>query len=120
MSERMLDLLRDLPAALGDLGHGDPDEPGRVLAADVVRWAAEEIARLREERRWIPVGERLPRFGRDVLAATEPFEDGSRLMEVGSVVKCKWSLNGIHGDFPPVTHWMPLPPGPEPKEANRE
>ena len=50
MSERMLDLLRDLPAALGDLGHGDPDEPGRVLAADVVRWAAEEIARLREER----------------------------------------------------------------------
>ena len=55
MSERMLDLLRDLPAALGDLGHGDPDEPGRVLAADVVRWAATEIARLREERRWVPV-----------------------------------------------------------------
>ena len=51
MSQRMLDLLRDLPAALGDLGHGDPDEPGRVLAADVVRWAAEEIARLRAERK---------------------------------------------------------------------
>ena len=48
--DRMLPLLRDLPAALGDLGLGDPDEPGRVLAADVVRWAVAEIARLREER----------------------------------------------------------------------
>jgi len=26
----------------------------------VIQWAAAEIARLREERRWIPVGERLP------------------------------------------------------------
>ena len=54
--DRMLSLLRDLPAALGDLGHGDPDEPGRVLAADVVRWAVAEIDRLREERRkWCTV-----------------------------------------------------------------
>ena len=112
----IVERLSAISSALSASGFAGCDARAESLCHE----AASEIARLREERRWVPVGDRLPRFGRDVLAATEPFEDGSRLMEVGSVVKCKWSLNGIHGDFPPVTHWMPLPPGPDPKEANRE
>ena len=107
MSERMLDLLRQLPSALGDLGHGDPDEPGRVLAADVVRWAAEEIARLREERRWIPVGERLP-DGEEWVDVAGLWGDS-----VGWHEPSGWR-NVEDDDFlSPVTHWRKRGPGPE-------
>ena len=109
MSERMLDLLRDLPAALGDLGHGDPDEPGRVLAADVVRWAAEEIARLREERRWVPVGERLP-DGEEWVDVAGLWGDS-----VGWHEPAGW--RNVDDDPCPgeVTHWRKRGPGPEAK-----
>ena len=107
MSERMLDLLRDLPAALGDLGHGDPDEPGRVLAADVVRWAADEIARLREERRWVPVGERLP-DGKEWVDIAGEWGDC-----VGWYEPSGWR-NVEDDPFPSdVTHWRKRGPGPE-------
>ena len=110
MSKRMLDLLRDLPAAFGDLGHGDPDEPGRVLAADVVRWAAEEIARLREERRWIPVGERIPPDNVAVLC----WVDGCGAEMVWRE-KRQWFLSfaGYPISDSTYTHGRPLPPGPE-------
>ena len=73
--------------------------------ADMVELAAAEIARLREERRWVPVGERLPKPGETVLM----------LMD-GSDPVSGWYENGhFHNayDTPYVTHWMPLPPGPE-------
>ena len=110
MSERMLVLLRALPAALGDLGHGDPDEPGRVLAADVVRWAAAEIARLREERRWVPVGERLPTVQGDDVLTLSFFSDGSPLVCLGWHNGREWMQYHGRGPGLPVTHWMPLPP----------
>jgi hypothetical protein len=73
--------------------------------ADMVEIACDEIARLREERRWVPVGERLPKPGETVLM----------LMD-GSDPVSGWYENGhFHNayDTPYVTHWMPLPPGPE-------
>ena len=97
MSERMLDLLRDLPAALGDLGHGDPDEPGRVLAADVVRWAAPEIARLREERRSITT----------LLGKVETLEADNERLRAERRAFC--TVDGYPGKF----EIKPLPPGPE-------
>ncbi len=56
----MWDTLNCLPEAVEHMIHGDPDEPDSVKASDAVKWAIAEIARLREERRWVPVGERLP------------------------------------------------------------
>jgi hypothetical protein len=83
----------------------------------VIEEQAREIARLREERRWVPVGERLPPVGQDekVLVAwryqDEPKEE--------FVVSESWHLRlGLFLDkeefeFPGVKFWMPLPPGPE-------
>ena len=71
-----------------------------------------EIARLREERRWVPVGERLPDDLRRVMVMA-PGLYGAQVA---------WLLNGKWHDgigYPDdaidsrVTHWMPLPPGPE-------
>ena len=56
MSEPMLDILRSLAQGVGNMTYGDPDNADAVKAADVVRWAADEIDRLREERRrWCTV-----------------------------------------------------------------
>ena len=66
-----------------------------------------EIARLREERRWVSVGERLPEPGSLVLA----FING----EVMEATFCgggglAWQTD--RGGFN-ATHWQPLPSGPE-------
>lgn len=72
----------------------------------VIQWAADEIARLREERRWIPVGERLPASSA-ILAS-----DGDVVVEARYYAGYGWET--VPGDelwFTP-THWMPLPPPP--------
>ena len=80
--------------------------------ADMVEIAHDEIARLREERRWIGVGERLPDDLRRVMVMA-PGLYGAQVA---------WLLNGKWHDgigYPDdaidgrVTHWQPLPPGPE-------
>ena len=73
---------------------------------DILRLAAAEITRLREERRWIPVGERLPVIGTYVLWIWPPR---------GGCGKFVYPFDGQ----PPksATHWQPLPPGPETKEV---
>lgn len=74
-----------------------------------------ELAALREERRWIPVSERLPKDGVDVLVVNN-FSD---LVTVGrhSASVPQWeTLYGYfyHGDlYGEITHWMPLPNAPE-------
>jgi hypothetical protein len=102
---RMERLLRTLPPALRGMGFGDPDDVEYAHASDVVAWAIREIDRLREERRWVPVGERLPKPGETVLMLMDGRDPVSG-----------WYENGhFHNayDTPYVTHWMPLPPGPE-------
>lgn len=68
-----------------------------------------EIASLREERRWIPVEERLPQPGDTVLM----------LMD-GKDPVSGWYENGhFHNayDEPNVTHWQPLPAPPNGGES---
>ena len=107
---KMWETLNCLPDAVEHMIHGDPDEPDSVKASDAVRWAIAEIARLREERRWVSVGERLPLNSRAVIANV-PSAYGP---QEASFRDGKW-YDGFGVTRHPVTHWMPLPPGPEGK-----
>jgi hypothetical protein len=75
--------------------------------AEMVEIAAAEIARLREERRWVPVGERLPEGNCKVLTLGL-----QRYPVVCSFFQFDQSFRD-GGVVSGVTNWMPLPPGPE-------
>lgn len=113
----MCDALRCLPDAVEHLIHGDPDDESSVKASDAVEWAIREIARLREERRWIPVGERLPTGQGDDVLTLSFFSDGSPLVCLGWHNGREWMQYHGRGPGLSVTHWQPLPPGREVKEV---
>jgi len=102
---KMWETLNCLPDAVEHMIHGDPDEPDSVKASDAVRWAAAEIARLREERRWIPVGERLPDVGEWFDVAGKWGNDIAWYTGFG------WQNPRSFGIE--VTHWRKRTPGPE-------
>lgn len=81
------------------------------VASQLFEEAAQEIERLRDERRWIPVSERLPEDGQSVLAC---FEKSGGVGCATFVELYKWfeTDRGCFG----ATHWMPLP---EPPEATK-
>ena len=90
------------------------DAPGDAATFDEVSALRAEIARLREERRWVPVGERLPDDHRRVVVNV-PSLYGPQL---AWLVNGKWHDGIGCGDHPigcRVTHWQPqpMPPGPE-------
>jgi hypothetical protein len=99
------DILKRIQAC----GTAAPRHRWRELALE----AATEIARLREERRWVPVGERLPDEGVEVLWWCNS-DDEDRGVFVGKRDRSLivWGSHEwfIDAEF---THWMPLPPGPE-------
>lgn len=79
---------------------------------------AQELAKLREERRWIPVGERLPEADEQVLAIVSgiwkniTFERAYELVNWSSDEG--WIMEAWpEFENPEVTHWMPLPEPPE-------
>jgi hypothetical protein len=80
------------------------DAPGDAATFDEVSALRAEIARLREERRWVPVGERLPEVGESVLGVHRGY--------VSEFWYTKLGFETERGAFK-VTHWQPLPPGPE-------
>lgn len=62
-----------------------------------------------EQTRWIPVTERLPQDGMEVLAWSQ-----SGFAYVDWFIDGKWKVNGlVDGKYEFVTHWMPLPAPPE-------
>ena len=67
-----------------------------------------------EVPRWIPVTERLPELGKDVLVMVL---FPSKEMRVGTLRhKCgcyTWYSDGYEYWFQAVTHWMPLPDAPK-------
>ncbi len=61
----------------------------RYVTADVAEIAAAEIARLREERRWVPVGERLPEVWTEVLfLERQEYVDEHGVVSRGIVMAC--------------------------------
>ncbi len=80
--------------------------PERALALE----AANEIARLRKERRWVPVGERLPADNVAVLCCGDGVGAEMVWRENG-----QWRLSWVGTPISDrtYTHWQPLPPGPE-------
>jgi hypothetical protein len=91
-----------------------------------VNYAADEIERLRDERRWIPVSERLPEEYQTVLVMTDAGVSAGEIRFPDSECEMDetwWMvfkdmrdrLNSWAGFIPlsVVTHWMPLPEPPE-------
>ena len=75
--------------------------------ADMVELAHGEIARLREERRWISVGERLP-VNEEWVEIAGPWGE-----DIGYFDGEQWlNTESETADFP-VTHWRKRTPGPE-------
>lgn len=125
-NEEIVKALRRLKVETGSLacmGCGREHNCG-ILGCRIVREAAELIEKLTErcaryaeeivvawERtRWVPVTERLPEVGRKVLISWTAnreicFDTAFRLIDGWSATH--WELSAD------VTHWMPLPEGPE-------
>lgn len=84
----------------------------REAAALVAKESAELL-----ERRWIPVEERLPEDRGDVLVAAYWHERWGVYMGWCVPERAAWSVHIGIGDRNDVavTHWMPLPSGPEVK-----
>ena len=93
----------------------------RHLECLVSRMAA-EIERLREERRWISVEERVPETGEEVIVCVDghrgpAWSNRYQLVAFRGAVSEQW-LQERHESAKPVvgvTHWMPLPAPPEEK-----
>lgn len=79
---------------------------------------AEEIAVLQERTRWIPVEERLPIISHlwgvsDVVLCIISDPSGYPPPNPGLCVYLENGKWTCHGAYVTVTHWMPLPDGPE-------
>jgi hypothetical protein len=103
----MDDIVERIEEALGHDTFWDTDAP--PLLSDAVA----EIRRLRNERCWIPVSDRLPEDGQSVVVC---FEGGGMTGQVGEATFDKrggWfaTERGAWG----ASHWMPLPEPPEVK-----
>ena len=74
---------------------------------DLIREAAAEIARLREERRWVPVGERLP-VDEEWVEIAGPWGE-----HIGYFDGDQWLNTESETVEYLVTHWRKRGPGPE-------
>lgn len=82
------------------------------LTARCARYA-EEIAVAQERQRWIPVTERLPEDPVQKVLIFVPHPHGN-IVDVGRYLGADgWVLEGWYLTQSSVTHWMPLPEGPE-------
>ena len=110
--EEIIKVLRevdaDAKASEGDYYADQFAWHGAGEIADAVEQMAAEIARLREERRWIPVGERLPDGDEEWVDIAGEWGDC-----VGWYDTVEW--HNVLDDRCPgeVTHWKKRAPAPE-------
>ena len=120
MSERRTDdstLIAALRILARDIESGDG------VANAAIAEAADRLQELADERRWIPVGERLPELNDDnhhtayCLAACKNGPVCEMRYEINTYAKAerhrkpRWKWHGAISHWH-VTHWRPLPPGP--------
>ena len=103
----LIEILRDLPHLLFVQLHGHEDIV--YQAADAI----EELSKLK----WIPVTERLPLYGQDVLAV-RTYGDGEKCQEVLMAHIALWNeeTGEKWWNATNITHWMPLPTPPKGEE----
>ena len=83
-----------------------------IAAANNYPAALEEIARLREAQRWIPVGERLPELG--VWVIVQCAVGRKSVWRRFESFESSWqNETGVTFSLRRVTHWMPLPESPQ-------
>ena len=90
-------------------------------AAAALEAAEKRIAELEAAQRWIPVTERLPEDGNDVLVTYLGYTDKKPYSD--DVAKWSLELNGYNGGWlwslddsdveVEITHWQPLPQPPQ-------
>lgn len=84
---------------------------GYTMLCDALDMAVAAL-REQEQRRWIPVTEKLPAFGERVICT-----DGHAVFEQYraelSCVYGMWDRFGVKSPMQQVTHWMPLPEPPK-------
>ena len=82
-------------------------DAGDGVIAACLSEVATRLAELVEERRWVPVGERLPDRMQTVWVLSILGAHTASLDSFG-----QW-LDDDENPANKITHWMPLPPGPE-------
>jgi hypothetical protein len=92
-------------------GYFNPELMEHDKVRDLLIDCRAEIARLREERRWIPVGERLPDRYRSVIVALTPDIRGK--VEVCEAAHYEGSDFETEYGVYECSHWMPLPAPPK-------
>jgi hypothetical protein len=83
------------------------------LEKEVVDWEYEVKALKAKIFTWIPVSERLPENGENVLAC-RTLINGERTIQKAFQYSGKWELSWDGASFSNVTHWMKLPEPPKP------
>ena len=111
MSDRNMDFWENIAELKDELSRMD-DLVSKLSATADAQEA--EIKRLREERRWISVEERVPERGVRVLVTLTPDSKGKREV-CEAVMKYEQFFETDYGSYE-ATHWMPLPSPPEEKE----
>lgn len=103
MYEELVKRLRETSIDFGELDH----------ISVMLLEAADAIEELSKPK-WIPVTERLPLWGQDVLAV-RTYGDGEKCQEVLMAHICIWNeeTGEKWWNATNITHWMPLPEPPK-------
>lgn len=91
----------------GECDHPHPDALAMEALDAENKQLRAEVERLREARRWIPVLDRVPELGVDVLVLQR---NGQCEVAWRHIVDGEWMSESV---FCEITHWMPLPEPPK-------
>ena len=71
--------------------------------------AVDEVPPAQQEQRWIPVTERLPAYGEDVLISIGGYCNVGHIVSVNEEEQYNWYFSGWYHLPNDVDAWMPLP-----------